>query len=137
METQTITISKEVLKKIAKMPYSSEEDFINNAERYIKAIREGRMCCVIYSVSKSGMSRNLRFIECNGEDGWYSYYNFYLLFEMLGFTPVKDGNSFRINGCGMNMVFHTNYTIIHRLYEMGFMSKEECATLSQITPSVL
>lgn len=32
--------------------------------------------------------------------------------------------------------FNTNYTIIHRLHSLGFITKEECATLAQQTPTV-
>ena len=44
---------------------------------------------------------------------------------------------FTIGGCGMDMIFHTNYTIIHRLYKLGFMTKKECEKLCQMTPSII
>lgn len=126
---ETITLSKEVQKTLRKLDIN-EDIFFSQAERYINAIRENRMCCIITSVSKSGMSRNMKFIEFNN-----GYMTFYVLFKGLGYSNKED--SFRVNGCGMDMVFHTNYTIIHNLSRMGFISKEECDILAQKTPVIL
>ena len=113
--------------------------FIETAKRYIKAIKDRRVVCNIESVSASGMSRTLKFISCerNTYDKKHHYSNYYLMFKQLGFTPVRDSNYFRIHGCGMDMVFHTNYTIIHQLQRLGFISKKECETLAQETPDVI
>jgi hypothetical protein len=110
------------------------EDFINHAKRYIKAVNENRMLCSIDSVSSSGMSRSMRFFEMSGKGKTHYLYNFYSLFCILGFTQINNSDSFRIHGCGMDMVFHTNYTIIHDLYRLGFMTKKQCGKLSQNTP---
>lgn len=119
--------------------YGSSEvkDFIRNAKRYIKAIKQGRVICNIDSVSASGMSRTLKFLECSGSiKNGFSYLNFYTLFDNLGFTKVKNSSYFRVNGCGMDMVFHTNYAIIHNLKNLGFLTKKEADILAQKTPSV-
>jgi len=115
------------------------ETFINNAKRYIKAIKENRMICAIGSVSKSGMSRNIKFVELAKSDtsDKHQLYNFYQFFDVLGYTKVKDSDYFRIGGCGMDMIFHTNYTIIHNLKSIGLVSVDECKTLSQNTPYVI
>lgn len=115
------------------------ETFINNAKRYIKAIKENRMICAIGSVSKSGMSRNIKFVELSKSDtsDKHQLYNFYQFFDVLGYTKVKDSDYFRIGGCGMDMIFHTNYTIIHNLKSIGLVSVDECKTLSQNTPYVI
>lgn len=112
-------------------------DFIYNAERYIKAIKEGRMLCKIASVSASGMSRNICFNEMNKSDNQYYIYNFYLFFCVLGYSKVKDTDYFRINGCGMDMIFHTNYSIIHQLHDLGFVDKADCTVLAQKTPHII
>lgn len=131
-----IAANKELTKKIESLAFFGVDDFINNGNRYIKAIKERRMCCIINSVSSSGMSRTLSFNECaKGRQG-YSYMNFWVFFKALGFTETKDGN-FRIHGCGMDMVFYTNYTIIHNLCSLGFISKKQCAELAQQTPPCL
>lgn len=115
------------------------ETFINNAKRYIKAIKENRMICSIGSVSKSGMSRNIKFVELTKSDtsDKHQLYNFYQFFDVLGYTKVKNSDYFRIGGCGMDMIFHTNYTIIHNLKSIGLVSVDECKTLSQNTPYVI
>jgi len=112
--------------------------FIENANRYIKAIKQGRVLCNIESVAASGMSRNLKFMECSGTaKKGFNYLNFYSLFKTLGFSNARNSNAFRVSGCGMDMVFHTNYTIINNLYHIGFINKKECSILAQRTPTTI
>jgi len=113
--------------------------FIDNAKRYVKAIKENRMICSIGLVSKSGMSRTIKFVELAKSDDSdrHHLYNFYQFFDVLGYTKIKDSDYFRIGGCGMDMIFNTNYNIIHNLKRMGFITDDECRTLSQNTPSVI
>lgn len=126
------------LSNVEKYGSSEVSDFIRNAKRYIKAIKQGRVICNIESVSASGMSRNLKFLECSGSiKSGFNYLNFYSLFSDLGFTKVKNSYSFRVSGCGMDMVFHTNYTIINDLQRLGFLTKKEASILAQKTPSVI
>jgi len=115
------------------------ETFLSHAKRYIKAVKENRMICSIKSVSKSGMSRNIKFVEVSKSDDSdrHHLYNFYQFFDVLGYSKVKDSDYFRIGGCGMDMIFHTNYTIIHNLKSIGLVSVDECSTLSQNTPYVI
>lgn len=131
--------NKEIQKAINKISFFNNEDFINHAKRYIQAIKEGRMMCKIQPVSKSGMSRNMRFFEINGskKDGFRTY-NFWSLFRALGYTDSRNSrDTFLISGCGMDMVFHTNYSIIHRLGSLGFLTKKEVDKLAQRTPHVV
>jgi hypothetical protein len=51
-------------KKIENQQYYSVDQFYKDAERYVKAIKEGRVICSIGSVSRSGMSRTIKFLEC-------------------------------------------------------------------------
>ena len=111
------------------------DDLIMNAKRYIKAVKETRMICSIGSVSSSGMSRTMKFLEMPKKGGYLL--NFYNLFDVLGHSKVKDSDYFRISGCGMDMVFNTNYNIIHELRHMGFMSKKTCSKLCQETPQLV
>ena len=67
----------------------------------------------------------------------FNYLNFYQFFTQLGFAKVKNSNTFRISGCGMDMIFHTNYTIMHQLCRYGFITKKECENLAQKTPQVI
>ena len=113
------------------------DNFVMNAKRYIKAIKQGRMICSIDKVSTSGMSRTLKFVEIDGRDRSYYMYNFYQLFDVLGYNAVGNTDYFRIYGCGMDMVFHTNYSIIRQLYNFGLMQKKTCIKLEQMTPNVI
>ena len=126
------------LSNVQKYGSSEIDQFTESAKRYIKAIKQGRVICNIESVSSSGMSRNLKFMECNGtiKKGFY-FANFFKLFKDLGYTNAKNSNAFRVSGCGMDMVFHTNYTIMHQLENLGFITKKECSILAQKTPTVI
>jgi hypothetical protein len=129
---QNIKSDKELSKRLENDSFFDVETFIRNSERYIKAIKQGRMFCIIHSVSSSGMSRVIEFAECSGKGTNYNFLNFYGLFNSLGY--MKSGNGFRINGCGMDVVFNTNYCIIHKLHGLGFISSKECALFAQKTP---
>ena len=122
--------------KISKERKDLEKDLIFYL-RYIKAIKEARMICSIGSVSKSGMSRTIKFLEMSKGENRHFLYNFYQFFDSLGYTKIKDSDYFRIGGCGMDMIFHTNYTIMHDLRRLGFINKEECDTLAQATPHIV
>ena len=115
------------------------ETFLGHANRYIEAIKENRMICSIGSVSKSGMSRTIKFLEMKKNDtsNQHSLKNFYQFFDALGYSKIKNSDYFRIGGCGMDMIFNTNYTIMHDLKRMGLVSDEECSTLAQKTPSIV
>jgi len=122
--------------------YNTPEELAENLLRYVKAVRDGRLFCVIHSVSSSGMSRNMSFFECakysqkmnNGQN--HGILNFHGLFRALGYTPAaKEG--FRIGGCGMNMVFAVNYDIMHTAAHVGAITEKECAKLAQMTPTYL
>lgn len=123
-----------------KEKYNIDFDIFDaNAKRYIKAIRDRRMMCVIDSVSASGMSRTIRFCEMvkNKTTKDHQLLNFWVFFKVMGYSPVKNSDSFRINGCGMDMIFHTNYSIIHTLQSLGYISKAKASELAQMTPHKL
>ena len=133
-----INSNKELTKKITNEEYYHFDQFINDANRYIKAIKERRMICSIGSVSSSGMSRTIKFLACEKNTHGYNYLNYFAFFTILGYSPVgRYGNYFRIGGCGTDMIFHTNYTIIHKLYHLGFINKKQCESFAQMTPQVI
>lgn len=140
---KNIAANKEIQKDIRKaFSYgNSEETFIEHAQAYIKAIKDGRMICNIASVSKSGMSRTIKFLSCEKNTGGsrpYWWRNYFGLFKAMGYSEARSKDHyFSISGCGMDMIFHTNYTIIHRLHRLGFISKAECDRLAQDTPTVI
>lgn len=134
-----ILADKDIQKNISKLRYYSADQFAADAVRYIAAIKSRRMICNIGSVSSSGMSRTIKFLapEKNTKLKNYSYLNFFCMFKALGYTESRSKDHyFTISGCGMDMIFHTNYTIIHRLHRLGFISKTECSRLAQETPTV-
>lgn len=132
--------NKDFQKNLKKLSHYTPESFLHDALQYVKAIKEGRVICSIGSVSTSGMSRTMKFISCEkgikGGRCWYS--NYFCMFVALGFTEsrAKD-HCFTISGCGMDMVFHTNYSIMHELKRMGIITKKQCESLCQATPVVI
>ena len=135
---KNIEANKELSKAIKSNNYASIESFIYDAKTYVKAIKENRMICRIGSVSKTGMSRTLKFNSCERNKYNKSFYHrqYIMFFELLGYK-VDDKGFTRIHGCGMDMIFHTNYTIIHKLGRLGILTKEEVEILAQRTPTVL
>jgi len=57
------------------------------------------------------------------------------MFEALGYK-FKD-YAFTVHGCGMDMIFHTNYSTMHTFKRMGIITNEECEILSQQTPTTI
>jgi hypothetical protein len=138
--TNSINLDKEILKNFKKLNYYNIENFISDAECYIKAIQERRMINVIGKVSASGMSRTIKFTSCESGNNKNNFYqrNYFCFFTSLGYTQSRSKDHyFTIGGCGMDMIFNTNYNIIHKLYKLGFISKENCATLAQQTPQTI
>ena len=129
---------KWLLKNIESREYYSIDQFYNDALRYKKAIREGRVICSIGSVSRSGMSRTIKFLECSKGTSQYYYMNFFVFFKVLGYTETRSKDHyFTITGCGMDMIFHTNYSNMHYLHNLGIINKTQCEKLAQMTPTYI
>ena len=135
---ENILKNKELIKNINSLNYYSISQFIGDCERYIKAIKEGRIIVDIVSVSNSGMSRRLKFLSCERaqriKEIKYNYCNYNCFLNSLGYKTRNSDFSFNVNGCGMDMIFATNYDIIHSLYNLGFINKKQCDRLAQMTP---
>ena len=119
--------------------YYSLENFIEDAKSYIKSIKEGRMIVNIASVSKSGMTRRMTFEACikaRGENR-YRYRQYVSFFKTLGVFNINKNHELVVHGCGMDMIFHVNYTTIHQLCRLGFISKKQCGKLAQMTPQYI
>ena len=126
----SIKLSAEVKKRITKESYYSETDFVNDAKAYIAAVKSGRILYTVTSVSKSGMSRNISVKSFEGKMTEGYYRNYIGVFRALGYK-IDFFGSVKIPGCGINMLFDTNYSIIHSLRRMEILSKKECDTLAQ------
>ena len=135
--TANINADKEISKAISSNEYYSTEQFISDAKTYIKAIKDGRMLCIIKSVSSSGMSRKLAFNSCECNKTRSSYRSYLGLLSTLGYKFKDREYSFTVHGCGMDMVFNTNYVIMHRFKRLGLITAKECEVLAQKTPTVL
>ena len=136
--TKKINNNNQITKNIAKMEYYSTSQFFDDCLRYVKAIKDGRMICNIDSVSSSGMSRNIKFLECSKNKTRYSYLQFHTFFTVLGYTSTgRYKDTFRISGCGMDMIFHTNYSIMHTIQSLGIINKKQLTHLAQQTPDVI
>ncbi len=131
------TLSKEQSKLLSKEKYYSQEQFINDCYRYKKAIEGGRVICNIASVSKSGMNRTMKFVACEHGNTGYNYCNFIMLFTILGFKFVRNSDYIKVGGCGMDMVFATNYQVIKELELLGVCTREESEKLCQMTPTII
>lgn len=134
--TANILADKKITKAIEDNSYYSTEQFIADAQTYIKAIKGNRMLCIIKSVSSSGMSRKLKLNSFEGSKKGGYYRQYFSLLSTLGYK-VDNKDAFTIHGCGMDMVFHTNYSIMHTFKRLGLITAKECEVLAQQTPTVL
>lgn len=134
---KAIEADKHLIKALDKMDWDTNE-FIKQAQRYIKAVKQRRLMCIIGRVSQSGMSRTMKFLEFGTYKGKGHVYQFWAFFKVTGHTEARNNRDyFSIGGCGMDMVFHTNYVMIHKLHSLGFISKAQCERLAQETPRVI
>jgi hypothetical protein len=135
---KNIEENKELQKNFKKLYHFTSEEFYDNAIRYIEAVRENRIICSIGSVSKSGMSRNLKFMECKiSPENKANWYNFNAFFIATGHKKSVMDGYFTVSGTGMDMIFYTNYLIINQLYNLGFLSTKEKEVLAQNTPPII
>ena len=128
--------SSDLVKIINNQAYYTIESFIDDAQDYIKAAKQGRALCFIESISNMG-NLKLKFMSCekNKTRGDYYYRNYFSMFQALGYKEAGRTGYFKISFGNMDMVFNTHYNIIHTFKRLGFISKSECDALCQKTPS--
>ena len=127
-----IKLSKEVTKRLSNEAYYNEDDFISDCKAYIKAVKSGRILYTVTHVSNSGMSRDINIKSYEGTINKGYYRSYYGMLEALGYSFSRmNRDDIKVGGCGMNMLFATNYNIIHSLYNMKFISKAKCDILAQ------
>lgn len=130
MKTIKLIKDKEIAKRVNNMAYYDVETFAEDCKRYAKALKDGRLIATIKSVSRSGMRRVICIEEMTkGYNGRYALNTFMSFFKSINIGTNKDGYVIA-NGCGMDMIFYTNYTICRILYHLGVLSEKECDTLS-------
>ena len=128
-----IELKKEMLKAIDNMDYYTQEDFIRDCNIYIKALKSGRLQYRVTNVSKSGMSRDILISSYEGSMNKGYYRNYTLMLEVLGYKfASKYSSEIKISGCGMNMLFATNYNIIRTFKSIGLINQKSCDVLAQL-----
>ena len=127
-----VTLSKEILKNISKNEYYSQDDFVKDCKCYIKALKSGRLQYTVTHVSNSGMSRNIFIQSYEGTMTKGHFRTYFGMLQVLGYKEAsKYSSDIRVSGCGMNMLFATNYNICHDLKRIGLITKKECEVLCQ------
>lgn len=126
----TLNANEYLQRNIKKSLHYTTEDFINDAQRYVKAIQEGRMFCVINSVSKKGMYTDLSFYahELNSNNT-YTLLNYIRFFKALGYMEGKEG--FRISECDKSVASIVNRSICYTLKNLSLLSHGEWEILAQ------
>ena len=129
---QNITLSKEIEKRLSKEEYYTKDMLLDDIQTYIKALKEGRLQYMVMNVSSNGMNRNILVQSCEQNKTSNNFYfrQYSRMFEMLGYKLNKDYN-IKVSGCGMNMLFATNYNLIHTFKNMNIISSAEAEILAQ------
>ena len=129
---QNITLSKETEKRLSKEEYYTKEMLLNDIQDYINALKEGRLQYIVIKVSPNGMNRNLLIQSCeqNKTNNNFYFRQYSRMFEMLNYKLDKDYNV-RVSGSGMNMLFETNYNLIHTFKNMNIITEAEAEILAQ------
>lgn len=131
-----IEADREIMRRVNNESFYTIEDFIKDIQTYIKAVKDGRILYTVISVARSGMSRDISILSCeksryNGDTQHY-YRQYCMMLKVLGYR-VNRGyrDTIKVNGCGMNMLFATNHSLIHKFCRLGFISKKQCGILAQ------
>ena len=128
-----VELKKEMIKALESMDHYTQEDFIRDTNIYIKALKSGRLQYRVTNVSKSGMSRDILISSYEGSMNKGYYRNYTLMLEVLGHKfASKYSSEIKISGCGMNMLFATNYNIIHTFKRIGLINQKSCDVLAQL-----
>ena len=126
-----IKLSNDMLKNISNNEYYSEEQFLSDCKEYISAVKSGRILYTVTHVSNSGMSRNINIQSYSGTMSKGYFRQYVSMLEVLGYKFANNSYDIKVSGYGMNMLFSTNYNIIHTLKSIGLISKKQCEILAQ------
>ena len=113
--------------------------FEDTALQYIKAVEQRRMICFIQGVSRSGMTRRMTFKACVRNKGYdtYSYIDLNWFIHAATGIRINKDRELVVDGCGMDMVFDTNYTVIRILQRLGYLKPKRAEKLAQRTPTAV
>lgn len=127
------TILEEQTKILLGEEYYDQQDFIKDCKTYIAALRAGRVQYRVTHVSQSGCSRNIHIQSFEGKMSGGYYRNYSMMLKVLGFRFDRPYGDIKVGGGGMDMLFATNYDIIHTFKRMGLITKKTCDVLAQKT----
>ena len=129
---QNITLSKDIEKRLSKEEYYTKEMLLSDIQDYIKALKDGRLQYLVMNVSQSGMNRNILIQSCEHYKATNKFYfrQYSRMLEMLNYKLDKN-YYVKVSGCGMNMVFATNYYLIQTFKSMNIISESEANILAQ------
>lgn len=109
------------------------ESFLTDATAFCRATKRRELICHIVSVSRSGMSRRMRFMAMVPDRRGSYLRNFNRLFAALDYRENKRGELI-VHGCGMDMVFATHYNLIYAIATAGVITEKQRDELAQMTP---
>jgi len=93
------------------MKYTAQDR--KDAYETLKHYRGRRILAVVESVSKSGMSRRIKFYcVIDNDTAWLTPW----IAKLLGYS--YDQNGLVVKGCGMDMVFHVLSTLNYKMAEI-------------------
>jgi hypothetical protein len=130
-------LTKKVIEHIKKYDDSLTVEYIvNEMKDYSKASAEGRVFCVIDSVSKSGMSKTLLFYMMKKEKYSKKYHvrPFYSLMRFCGYKQNQRTGYFRVHGTGLDLVYHTHSELIDTCAYYNIITKDEARLLKREVP---
>lgn len=131
--------SPRIIKYSKNHHFHNTEDVVtqmyNIIKKYIKAVKDRRVACVIDSVTKNYTRRTLMFYSY--EKSTEQYFSYKILFELCEYSFNVDKTYAVVHGSGMDMVWSTNYYMIQWFRELGFISAKESNKLGHINITVL
>tara|TARA_Y100000310_G_scaffold54211_1_gene49724 strand:+ start:554 stop:985 length:432 start_codon:yes stop_codon:yes gene_type:complete len=137
---------KDLVKNLDK--HNKDAPFINydmngfkrDVKRYVKATEQKRLISIIRSVSKSGMSRiiDIHEMKKSSYNGNHYIRNFENMFNVLGYKYLPGQRGYRINGVGMDMNYHTHYSVIYNMAHLDMIrGKNRIGNLAQMPPVII
>lgn len=127
-------LTRDIIKRLDGNKYYSQEDFISDCKTYMKALQAGRVLYTVTHVSRSGMTRYIDVTSYEGTRKKGYFRNYYTMLSVLGYS-FNQCNEIKVSGCGMDMLFATNYNIIQTFKNIGLVSKPKANRLSQMRVS--
>lgn len=103
------------------MASQSRAKEVEEAKEYLKALLPpgSEVLTLVRSVSRSGMSRVIDFFVIDPADHGLKWISSYVA-KVLGHNLSRGDQGIRIHGCGMDMCFHSVYSLSRALYPDGF-----------------